>query len=93
MESKNLGDIFNVMGYAQKQFDVFDKFNVTEYLTALGLCVHPTYTGRGIATEMLKARVPLLKALGLKTTSTSFTGVGSQIAARKAGYQENFVIS
>lgn len=52
----------------------------------------PEYRGRGIATEILKARVPMLKALGLKVTSTAFTGIGSQKAAKKAGYKEVFVL-
>lgn len=42
---------------------------------------------------MLKARVPVLKALGLTVTSNAFTAIGSQIAARKAGYEEIFAIS
>lgn len=40
------------------------------------------YRGRGIATEMLKARRPFLEALGLKVTSTAFTGIGTQKAAK-----------
>lgn len=42
---------------------------------------------------MLKARAPILKAFGLTVTSTAFTTIGSQIAARKAGYDEVFAIS
>lgn len=61
-------------------------------MTAFGLCVNPEYRGRGIATEILKARAPILKALGLKVTSTAFTGIGSQSAAKKAGYKETYVI-
>lgn len=81
------------MAHAQQQFNVFRHYNVNEYLIAYGLCVNTMYCGRGIATEMLKARGPLLKALGLKVTTTAFTGIGSQKAAVKAGYEENFVIS
>lgn len=62
-------------------------------MTAYGLCINPEYRGRGIATEMLKARVPILKALGLTVTSTAFTGIASQIAAKKAGYEDVCVIS
>jgi RimJ/RimL family protein N-acetyltransferase len=81
------------MSHAQQQFNVFQQYNVDEYLIAYGLCVDSTYRGRGVATEMLKARRPLLKALGLKVTTTAFTGIGSQKAAEKAGYEENFVIT
>lgn len=81
------------MSYASKQFNVFEHYNVKEYLTAYGLCVDTEYRNRGLATEMLKARAPLLKALGLKVTTASFTGTGSQKAAAKAGYEENFAIT
>lgn len=90
--SQNMSDIFGVMSYAQEQFDPFAYYKVEEYLIAYGLCVDTAYRGRGIATEMLKARAPLLKVLGLKVTTTAFTGIGSQKAAEKAGYEENFVI-
>jgi GNAT superfamily N-acetyltransferase len=81
------------MKYAQKQFNVFEKFDVNEYLIAYGLCVDDSYRGRGIATEMLKSRRSMLEDLGLRVTTTAFTGIGSQKAALKADYQENFVIS
>ena len=60
-------------GLIVKEYDVFEDYKVEKYLTAYGLCVHPSYRKRGIATEMLKARVPILKKHGLKVTSTSFT--------------------
>jgi hypothetical protein len=34
-----------------------------------------------------------LKALGLTVTSTAFTAIGSQVAARKAGYEEILSVS
>jgi GNAT superfamily N-acetyltransferase len=66
---------------------------VDKYLTGYGLCVNPEYRGRGIATQILKARVPILKALDLRVTATAFTGIGSQTAAKKAGYVDDYVIS
>lgn len=92
-QSQNLSDVFGVMSHAQEQFNVFQHYKVEEYLIAYGLCVDTTYRGRGIATEMLKARKPLLEALGLKVTTTAFTGIGSQKAAKKAGFEENFVVT
>lgn len=91
-QSQNLSDVFGVMAHAQRQFNVFQHYNVSEYLIAYGLCVDTMYRQRGIATEMLKARGPLMSALGLQVTTTAFTGIGSQKAAAKAGYVENFVI-
>jgi hypothetical protein len=42
--------------------------------------------------EMLKARKPFMETLRLKLSSTAFTGVGSQKAAKYAGFVEDFVI-
>lgn len=88
-----MSDVLEVIEFSTKEYNIFEKYNVDQYLTAFGLCVNPDYRGRGIATEMLKARAPILKALGLTVTSTAFTGIGSQTAAKKAGYREVYVIS
>lgn len=79
--------------HLSKQFDAYTTFRVDKYLSAFGLCVIPEYRGRGIATEMLRARLPMIKALGIKVTSNTFSAIGSQIAAKKAGYEEAYVIS
>ncbi|XP_055586150.1 uncharacterized protein LOC129738859 [Uranotaenia lowii] len=84
--------IFDVIGYVCKSANVFDKYGVNEYLSAMGLSVEPEYRGRGIATEILRARVPLCRAVGLRLTSTCFTGPASQHAARKAGFVEDFSV-
>lgn len=34
---------------------------------------------------MIKARIPMLKFLGLRVTSTGFSSIGAQKAAQKAG--------
>lgn len=93
MKDEDASDVFEAIMYTSKQFDVYAAYNVEQYLTAYGLCVNPEYRGRGIATEMLKARVPILKAFGLEVTSTAFTGIGSQVAAKKANYEDVYVIS
>lgn len=85
-------DILSVIDFCSKQFDVYKNYKVDRYLTAYGLCVNPEYRGRGIATEMLKARMPFMKLFGLTVTVTSFTGIGSQTAAKKAGYQDVYVV-
>jgi hypothetical protein len=41
----------------------------------------------------LKARIPLLKVLNLKLTSTAFSSDGSALAAKKAGFTENLRIA
>jgi ribosomal protein S18 acetylase RimI-like enzyme len=93
IKDQDVADVMTVLGYASLQFDIYETYNVDQYLTAYGICVNPEYRGRGIATEMLKARAPILNAFGLKVTATAFTAIGSQIAAKKAGYKEVYVIS
>lgn len=65
---------------------------MNEFLTDYGLVTKKCYRMRGIATEFLKARIPILRALNLTVTSTVFTVIGSQKAAIKAKYFEAFVI-
>ncbi|XP_070498762.1 uncharacterized protein [Chironomus tepperi] len=92
-QSDIVKDVFDVMDYISEVANIYEKYNVDQYLAAYGLCVNRKYRGLGIATEMLKARAPYMKAMGLKITGTAFTAIGSQIAAKKAGYEEYFVMS
>jgi GNAT superfamily N-acetyltransferase len=85
--------VLNAIEYVTKQFNIYEDYNVDQYLTAYGLCINPEYRGRGIATEMLKAQVTILKAFSLTVTSTPFTAIGSQIAAKKAGFIDVFIMS
>ena len=79
--------------YINNFFDVFDHYNIIYYLYAHGLAVKPTFRGLGIATELLKARVPLMKALDITVTASIFTTINSQKAAEKIGFREEFSIS
>uniref|UniRef100_A0A2M4BYF9 N-acetyltransferase domain-containing protein n=1 Tax=Anopheles marajoara TaxID=58244 RepID=A0A2M4BYF9_9DIPT len=85
--------IYQLVEYTSKQARVFERYQVTDYLAAMGLSVAPKYRGRGIATEILRARIPLCKGVGLPLTSTCFTAIASQAAAAKAGFEETYVVS
>lgn len=85
-------NIFGALHYVFTHHDAFSKYGVNEYLTDYGLVTNKNYRNRGIATEFLKARVSILKALNLLATSTIFTVIGSQKAAIKANYDEVFAI-
>lgn len=85
--------IYDLVDYTIKKANVYERYGVDKYLGAMGLSVAPNYRGRGIATEILRARIPLCKAVGLPLTSTCFTAIGSQVAAAKAGYEETYVVS
>lgn len=67
-------------------------YNVDRVLSAAGLCVDSKFRGRGIATEILKARVPLMRSIGLEVTTSIFSTIGAQKAAAAAGYDENYSI-
>lgn len=81
------------LDYASGKFDAFDNYKIDNYLYGVGLCVNRKFRGRGIATELLKARAPFLKTLNLTVTTTLFTTIGSQKAAQTAGYQEKAATS
>lgn len=61
-------------------------------MTALGLAVSAKYRGRKFSSEILKARFPLCKAIGVTVTSTVFTSLLSQKAAERAGFKETYSI-
>jgi GNAT superfamily N-acetyltransferase len=73
-------------------FDPFKHYSVDTLMFALGLLVLPAYRQRGIAFELMKAREPLGRAVGVQLSSNVFTSYGAQRAAEKAGYDENFSI-
>lgn len=79
--------------FTTQKFDIFEHFPIDRYLHAYGLGVVSEHRGKGIAVELLKARVPLLKSIGLNLTATVFSTISSQKSAIKAGYQEVFSIS
>lgn len=78
--------------YMTKQFNCYEVYDIDKYMTAMGLVVAPKYRGRNISPEILKARFPLCKALGIKVTSTLFSGDISQKAAIRAGFKESYSI-
>lgn len=78
---------FKLYGNSIKEFDAFGRFHVDEVLIEFGLGVHPDYRLRGIATQLLKARVPMMEAMGIRHALTGFSAVGSKKAGEKAGYR------
>ncbi|EDS42761.1 conserved hypothetical protein [Culex quinquefasciatus] len=71
MQSQKEGDILAANEYLTDNFDLFGHYGVDKYLAAFGLSVNRRYRGRGIATDILKARVQLCKAFGIKLTTTT----------------------
>ncbi|XP_055684454.1 uncharacterized protein LOC129790769 isoform X2 [Lutzomyia longipalpis] len=91
-KSKKVQDLLKVMNFVKAKADTYNRHGVDKFLHAMGLLVMPKYRGLGLATEILKARVPLGKALGLQLTGTVFTGIGSQRTAAKAGFIEDYSV-
>ncbi|XP_058822545.1 uncharacterized protein LOC131684045 [Topomyia yanbarensis] len=93
LQSERIRDIITTNEYMTEQFNIGERYGVDRYLTAYGLAINRRYRGRGIATAMLKARVPMCRAFGLKLTSTNFTALGSQLAAAKAGFETDLEVT
>uniref|UniRef100_A0A182J1P0 N-acetyltransferase domain-containing protein n=1 Tax=Anopheles atroparvus TaxID=41427 RepID=A0A182J1P0_ANOAO len=87
IRSAGMQKLIAVNEYMTETVNLFERYGVDKYLTAYGLSVNNRYRGRGIATEILKARVPICRAFGLRLTSTNFTAIGSQIPATKIGFK------
>uniref|UniRef100_A0A1B0GJK5 Uncharacterized protein n=1 Tax=Lutzomyia longipalpis TaxID=7200 RepID=A0A1B0GJK5_LUTLO len=84
--------VMKALDFMKAKADPYNRYGVDKFLHAMGLLVVPKYRGLGISTEILKARVPLGKALGIKLTGTVFTGIASQNTAAKAGFVEDFSV-
>lgn len=92
-DDPNFRILIESLQYIEDAFRLVDHYQVDYYMFAAGLCVDKNFRGRGIATEILKARAGVLKAIGLSVTSSVFSTVGAQKAAASAGYDENYSIT
>lgn len=90
--NENFRVLNHATNYVVNAFDIFGHYNVNKFVYAYGLCVKPEYRRCGIATEILKARGPLMRAIDAQLTTTVFSTVGAQKAAKAAGYEENYSI-
>ncbi|CAK1592838.1 unnamed protein product [Parnassius mnemosyne] len=92
-EDKVWAKLFGAVDLVARSVDLFEHYGVDKYLTAYGLVVVPEWRGCNIGKEILRARVPLCKALGIKVTATVFTAAASQAVAKKAGFADLFEIT
>lgn len=82
-----------VHDFALVNFNLFDRYKfANSILIAYGLSVSKAFRRRGIATEILRARIPLCIAMNIPVTSTVFTATGSQKPAGKIGFKVDFEI-
>ncbi|XP_055586110.1 uncharacterized protein LOC129738831 [Uranotaenia lowii] len=92
-QSANLRTVYESYVSLLKQASIFEKYKVDHYLSAWGLSVDPRYRGRGIGTELLRARIPMCRSMGLTVTVTLFSNPGSQIPAAKVGFYDEIVVT
>lgn len=91
-KSQVFQDNKEVCCFALDQADIFNRYGVDYFLSGTALAIHPDYRKHGIATEMLKSRINILKCLGLEVTSTGFSSIGAQKAAKRSGFVEDYAI-
>uniref|UniRef100_A0A1L8DD55 N-acetyltransferase domain-containing protein n=1 Tax=Nyssomyia neivai TaxID=330878 RepID=A0A1L8DD55_9DIPT len=84
--------ILKVIEFVKSKVDPCNRYHVDKYLHCLGLLILPKYRGLGLATEILKARIPMGKALGLTLSGTLFTGIAAQKAGLRAGFIEDYSV-
>jgi GNAT superfamily N-acetyltransferase len=92
-DDPNFRKVMEATKFIETSFDVTSHYHVDRFMFAAGLCVDATYRGCGIATKILKARAPLMRAIGIELTTSIFSTTGAQKAAKAAGYDENFSIT
>lgn len=91
-DDPNFRKLQELSQYVEDAFRVADHYQVDRFVFAAGLAVDRKFRGRGLATEILKARAGVLIAIGLSVTTAIFSTVGAQKAAASAGYDENYSI-
>lgn len=93
LEGKAWKKIYGTEVFVFSKFNCFDNLNTDKYICAFGLSVQPKYSGRKIGGEILRARIPLGSAIGVKFSSTVFTAIASQKLATNLGFKTNYEIS
>ncbi|KAI5638575.1 hypothetical protein NE865_08767 [Phthorimaea operculella] len=79
-------NLYNFVYYFAYKLDAFKYLGVDKLLSAVGLVVRREYRGKKIGTRLLAAREPLCRVLGVKATSTLFSGDASQKSAARVGF-------
>ncbi|GBP64697.1 ATP-dependent DNA helicase PIF1 [Eumeta japonica] len=87
VETPEILTLFRIIKVADKYYKISHGTDNKVLLNGAGLYVNPKFRGCGIATQILKARECLCKELQISETGAWFTGLGSQKAAQKAGYE------
>ncbi|XP_076686734.1 arylalkylamine N-acetyltransferase-like 2 [Andrena cerasifolii] len=86
-QSERGRNVMEVIVEFTKRANVYEKYGVDRYLTALGLSVHPSYRGAALGAHILNARENIGCEYNIPVTSTVFTSPISQKLATRCGYE------
>ena len=87
LKSNRGRDVMEVIIDFTKRANVFEKYGVDRYLTAIGLSVHPSYRGAALGAHILNARENIGREYNIPVTSTVFTSPISQKLAERCGHE------
>ncbi|CAG5053702.1 unnamed protein product [Parnassius apollo] len=79
-------NVYHSLEYIETKCNPFEFLNLDVLLGAYGLLVKREYRGAKLGARLLNAREPLSNVLGIKATSTVFTGISSQKLATRCGF-------
>ncbi|XP_049887881.1 uncharacterized protein LOC126382152 [Pectinophora gossypiella] len=86
IEGKAWTNVYEALHYAESRVNVYEFLGLDKVLYAMGLIVKREYRGARLGSRVLNARAPLALGMGVKATSTIFTGPASQKSAERAGF-------
>lgn len=81
--------VFSIANLLYESFNVYDHYNVEEYLASHGLSVDKKYRGRAIGDEFLKTRKLVCQEFGIKVTHSMFSSDYSNRNAERCGFVTN----
>ena len=87
LKSKRGRRVMKVITDFTKRSNVYEKYGVDRYLTAIGLSVHPSYRGAALGAHILNARENIGREYNILVTSTVFTSPISQKLAERCGHE------
>ncbi|KAM3956490.1 uncharacterized protein ACR2FA_009543 [Aphomia sociella] len=87
ISGESLINLHRTMKYLETQFWKDKEFmGLDKILSGIGLVVRKEYRGAKLGAKILAAREPLCRFIGVKGTSTFFTGTASQTQAARSGF-------
>lgn len=80
--------VIGLLETVNQQCNIFDKFGVNYYAEFFMASVDPEFQREGIATEMYKRSIKLLRSKGYPLCKSVFTNPYARSAVSKLGFEE-----